>query len=56
MNNNFIGSNLKDPSTFYTLSFKFTLKYDKDEVYIAMCYPYTYSDSVAFLDSIQAPS
>jgi hypothetical protein len=42
--------NQKEPTTFYTLSFKFNVKYDNDEIFIAMCYPYTYSDSVSFLD------
>lgn len=42
----------KEPTTFYTLSFKFTLKHDNDEVYIAMCYPYTYTDCIRYLDGI----
>lgn len=39
----------------YTLSFKINLKHDKDEVYIAMCYPYTYTDMLRFQDKICAP-
>jgi cytosolic carboxypeptidase protein 2/3 len=45
----------KEPATLYTLSFKFSLKHDLDEVYVAMCYPYTYSDCFHFLDSICQP-
>jgi hypothetical protein len=41
-----------DSTQFYTLSFKFTLKHDDDDVYVAMCYPYTYTDCVRFLDGI----
>ena len=36
----------------FTLSFKFIEKYDFDELYIAMCYPYTFTDMVYFLESI----
>jgi hypothetical protein len=28
----------------FTLTFTSTFKYDGDSVYIANCYPYTYSD------------
>lgn len=45
----------KEPTQLYTLSFKFSLKHDFDEVYIAMCYPYTYTDATNFLDNICAP-
>ena len=34
------------------MSFKFSLKHDNDDVYIAMCYPYTYTDCHMFLDYI----
>lgn len=44
-----------DIQQFYTLSFKFTLKHDDDVVYIAMCYPYTFTDCVKFLDGINGP-
>ena len=50
-----IASNQKEPSSLYTLSFKFCLKHDKDDVYIAMCYPYTYTDCCNLLDRICAP-
>lgn len=51
-----VGVNQKEPTNFYTLSFKFSLKHDDDEVYVAMCYPYTYTDCHNFLDSIcQSP-
>lgn len=29
---------------FFTLSFTTTFKYEHDSVYIANCYPYTYTD------------
>ena len=45
----------KEPTNLYTLSFKFNLKHDLDEVYVAMCYPYTYTDAINFLDRICAP-
>ena len=48
-------ANQKEPNNLYTLSFKFSLKHDKDDVYVAMCYPYTYTDCVNFLDKICAP-
>ena len=48
-------SSQKEPQNLYTLSFKLSLKHDKDEVYVAMCYPYTYTDCVNFLDKICAP-
>ena len=38
------------------MSFKFSLKHDKDEVYIAMCYPYTFTDCLRFLDKITSPT
>lgn len=50
-----IASNQKEPNNLYTLSFKFCLKHDKDEVYIAMSYPYTYTDCCNFLDRICLP-
>ena len=43
------------PTQYHTLSFKFTLKHDDDIVYLAMCYPYTYTDCVRFLDGLGAP-
>lgn len=46
----------KEPTALYTLSFKFSLKHDLDEVYVAMCYPYTYTDIISFLDKICAPT
>jgi len=51
-----VASGSKEPSTLYTLSFKLSLKHDLDEVYVAMCYPYTYTDSISFLDKICSPS
>ncbi len=37
---------------YHTLTFQVTFKYDDDEVYLAHCYPYTYSDSCEFLNKI----
>lgn len=51
----YTAANQKEPSNLYTLSFKFSLKHDKDEVYIAMCYPYTYTDMIKMVDKICAP-
>lgn len=51
-NAGFVAANQKEPTALYTLSFKFSLKHDKDDVYIAMCYPYTLTDMLAFTDSI----
>lgn len=36
----------------YTLTFSITAKYDHDTIYLAHCYPYTYSDLNKYLDSI----
>jgi hypothetical protein len=36
----------------YTLTFSITSKYDHDTIYLAHCYPYTYSDLTKYLDSI----
>jgi hypothetical protein len=30
---------------YHTLTFEVTFKHDDDEVYLAHCYPYTYSDA-----------
>ena len=45
----------KEPSSLYTLSFKVSFKNDHDTVYVAMCYPYTYTDCQNFLDKICDP-
>ena len=37
---------------YYTLTFQMNFRYDDDEVYIAYCYPYTYTDCCNFLDRI----
>ena len=47
-----MAANQKEPSALYTLSFKFSLKHDKDEVYVAMCYPYTFTDMLRFTDRV----
>ena len=40
---------------YYTLSFKFSLKHDNDDVFVAMCYPYTYTDCMSMLDRVSGP-
>lgn len=40
---------------YYTLSFQLEFKYDADEVFLAHCYPYTYSNVVELLHSICTP-
>jgi len=47
--------NLKEPNNLYTLSFKVSFKHDQDTVYVAMCYPYTYTDCQNFLDRVCEP-
>lgn len=37
---------------YYTLSFQMSFKHNDDEVYMAHCYPYTYSDCCEFLQKI----
>lgn len=37
---------------YYTLSFSYDFKHADDEVFIAYCYPYTYSRLQAFLDEL----
>ena len=37
---------------YYTLTFQITFKHDEDEVYLAHCYPYTYSDCCELLERI----
>jgi len=51
-NKGYVAANQKEPSTLYTLSFKFSLKHDKDDVYVAMCYPYTFTDMLKFTETI----
>lgn len=38
--------NRKRVGEFYSLSFTTTFKYENDSVYIANCYPYTYTECV----------
>lgn len=37
---------------YHTLTFETSMKNDDDEVYIAHCYPYTYSDSSELLQQL----
>jgi len=39
-------------SNNFFLSFDMRFKYDNDEVYIAHCYPYTYTDLKKFVNSV----
>lgn len=40
-------------SGYYTLSFSLRCPHDDDRVYIANCYPYSYSDLIGFLKKLQ---
>ena len=40
---------------YFTLTFTATFKYDDDEVFLAHCYPYTYSDSCEYLGKVCTP-
>jgi murein tripeptide amidase MpaA len=40
------------PNNFYTLSFRMNFKHDEDEVYLAYCYPYTFTDCQKHLEKI----
>ena len=39
----------KGGGSYYTLSFELSFKNDDDEIYLAHCYPYTYSDCCELL-------
>ena len=38
---------------YYSLTWTVTFKHDRDSVYFAHCYPYTYSDLQDYLNDIQ---
>jgi hypothetical protein len=42
----------KELNNLHTLSFKTKFKHDYDDVYIAMCYPYTFTTCQKFVDSM----
>lgn len=42
----------KGGGSYYTLSFEVTFKNDDDDVYLAHCYPYTYSDCCELLQRL----
>lgn len=43
----------KGGGTYYTLSFEYTHRnHDDDEIYVAHCYPYTYSDCCELLQRL----
>ena len=37
---------------YYALTFEIIFKHDDDEVFFAHCYPFTYSDQVAFINKV----
>ena len=37
---------------YYTLTFTLTFNHDDDEIYLAHCYPYTYSDALELLQRL----
>lgn len=43
-------ANSKLPQFYYTLSFVYTFEYDRDVVYFAHCYPYTFTDLQSYLN------
>lgn len=43
----------EDETANYTLSFNIEFPHDKDEVYLAHCYPYTYTDLQDYLSKLQ---
>lgn len=40
---------------FYALSFNLSFAYDDDTLYLAHCYPYTYTDHCEYLQSVCVP-
>jgi len=48
------GKSIGPPNVFYTLTFLTSFQYDNDSVYLAHCYPYTYSDSLKHLDKVSS--
>lgn len=42
----------KGGGNYYSLQFEVTFKNDDDEIYIAHCYPYTYSDCCALMERL----
>lgn len=42
----------KGGGNYYSLQFEVTFKHDDDVVYVAHCYPYTYSDNCALLQRL----
>jgi hypothetical protein len=42
----------KGGGNYYSLQFEATFKNDEDEIYVAHCYPYTYSDCCSLLNRL----
>ena len=45
----------KNAGYYYTLTFSIQFDYDHDTVYLAHCYPYTYSDCCEYLAKVCTP-
>ena len=45
----------KSGGNYYSLQFEVSFKNDDDEIYIAHCYPYTYSDCCTLLERLCSP-
>ena len=48
--------NLKTERSYRTLSFEYTFKHNNDSVFFAYSQPYTYTDLLDYLDSIESDS
>jgi hypothetical protein len=44
----------KNAGYYYTLSFSIQLDHDNDIVYLAHCYPYTYTDMIRYLNHLES--
>lgn len=44
----------KNAGYYYTLTFSMQFEHDGDTVYLAHCYPYTYTDMTRYLNQIES--
>jgi hypothetical protein len=44
----------KNAGYYYTLTFSATFDNDFDTVFLAHCYPYTYTDNIKYLNALEA--
>jgi len=51
--NNILREKIKRTKTYHTLTFSYNFQYDNDVVYFAQSFPYTYSQLMEYLKSIQ---